>query len=165
MNKAKALVSLRSIECYPEVPVIAINGASREVKAFALFSYHPIRFQEAPYRWAYWQRKKFGNDFTIHGSKHEDGMPWVNHWWEGARGGGGSIWGARKLAYLMGFDEVILCGSPMEVGPYTGNHNFGGLMHRQDVIERYRKEIEMDKDWHDGCLSMSGWTREFLGCP
>jgi len=143
-----------------DAPIIAVNGASREIKAFALFSYHPQRFMEAPYSWIK-KQQKFGSDFTVHGSKTED-LPFVDHWWEGARGNGGSAWGARKMAKLMGFDHVILCGCPLVPGNYAG-HIPGDLMTRRAVVDQYAKEIEADTDWHDGVTSMSGATREILG--
>jgi len=151
----------KAATAYSDVPVIAINGASREVKAFALFSYHPQRFVEAPYRWIEWQRKKFGNGFSVHGTKSTNDMPFVDHWWPGTSGSGGSMWGARKLAWLMGFDPVILCGCPLVPGNYAG-HKLGMLMAHQDVIDRYRHEIQQDEDWHEGVISMSGWTQEFF---
>ena len=147
---------------YPDAPVIAVNDASFEVKAFALFSYHPIRFIEPPFRWIDKQRKKFGSDFTVHGSRFMEDMPFVDYWWEGARGGGTSAWGARKVAKLMGFEKVIFCGCPLSVGNYTG-YKPGKLMAQQKTIDRYRKEIESDIAWHKGCCSMSGWMRDFLG--
>lgn len=148
---------------YKDCPIIAVNGASREVKAFALFSYHPIRFVEAPYSWIK-KQKKFGNDFTVHGARYKKNMPWVDYWWQGARGHGGSAWGARKVAKLMGFDQVILCGCPLVPGNYA-SYRPGDLMTRQDVIDRYRIEIESDIEWHKGVKSMSGWTAQFLGYP
>lgn len=73
------------------------------------------------------------------------------------------MWGARKVAGFMGFGPVILCGCPMETGPYAGNHNLGGFMHRDDVVENLRRGIERETEWHEGVCSMSGWTRGLLG--
>ncbi len=150
-------------EIYPDAQIIAINGAAREVKAFALFSYHPQRFVEAPYGWIN-RQKKFHNDFTVHGSRFAEGMPYVDHWWSGARGHGGSAWGARKLGALMGFDQVILCGCPLVPGNYAGFRP-GDLMSHQDVVDRYLGEIEADVKWHKGVVSMSGATQNLLGAP
>jgi hypothetical protein len=147
---------------YPGTPVIAVNGAGREVKAFALFSYHPQRFIEKGFEWIRHQRRLFGPDFTVHGAKFLPDMPWVQYWHEKACGGGGSAWGARKVASLMGFTKVILCGCPMTVGNYA-SYRLGGLMTQKDVIDRYRHEIERDTKWLDRVYSMSGWTKEFFG--
>jgi len=64
----------------------------------------------------------------------------------------------------MGFSPVVLVGCPLEPGPYVGNHNLGGFMHDRDVVEQMQREIVSDTAWHEGVVSMSGWTAEFLGC-
>lgn len=157
------LVRARAI--FGDCPVIAVNGASREVRAAFLFSAHPARMVERGFNWIHHQRRLFGDGFTVHGATYRDGCPHVDHWWGPMPGGGGSAWGARKVASLMGFSTVVLCGCPLVVGPYVGNHNLGGMMHQQDVVGQYASEIESDTDWHEGCYSMSGKTRAILGCP
>lgn len=152
----------RARTIYPTAPIIAVNGASQEIRAAFLFSFHPERFIESPFKWIDKQRKRFGDGFTVHGSKFIENMPFVNYWWEASRGGGTSAWGAMKVAKLMGFEKVIFCGCPMSPGNYTG-YKPGKLMAQQKTIDRYRKEIEIDKEWHEGCSSMSGWMRELLG--
>ena len=147
---------------YPTAPVVAVNGAAAHVKALALFSKHPARFM--PARWIEKQRR-FHDDFTVHGAVHEDGVPWVQHWWEDARGGGSSAWGARKLAWLMGFDPVILCGAPLEVGGYSGYEMHSALMQSPTIIQDFRDQLKAETEWHEGALSMSGWTADFLGSP
>lgn len=146
------------------VPAIAVNGAAQHVKAVALYSKHPRRFVERGFDWIDRQQRRFGDGFTVHGSRFQPGMPWVDHWWEDARGGGGSAWGARKIASLMGFAPVILCGAPLVPGGYAGNP-IAKVMRQEAVVENLRREIESDADWHEGVLSMSGWTAEFLGRP
>lgn len=142
-----------------------MNGAAREVKAIALFSYHPQRFIELGSEWIRHQRRLFGPGFTVHSSRMEPGMPYVNHWWQDARGGGGSAWGARKLAWLMGFYPVILVGCPLLPGNYA-SHRMGMNMTKPEIVRQYAAEIESDTDWHEGAYSMSGATREILGgCP
>ena len=146
-------------QLYPDAPVIAVNGAAGEVKACALYSKHP----EKMIQWIKRQRQ-FGLGFTVHGSKHKSHCPWVDHWWPDARGGGGSAWGARKVATLMGFAPVVLCGSPLDPGGYASNP-IAKLMRREDVIENLRCEIEADTEWHEGVYSMSGFTKKLLGSP
>lgn len=149
---------------FPSAPCIAVNGAAREVKALALFSCHPERFVEKGCEWIRHQQRLFGDDFSVHGSKYLPAMPWVAHWWPDARGAGGSAWGARKLAWLMGFEPVILVGCPLLPGNYAG-HKPGALMTRSDVVAQYASEIASDKDWHEGAYSMSGATKDILGFP
>jgi hypothetical protein len=143
-----------------------VNGAAGEVKAAALYSKHPERFVAPRFQWIARQRRRFGRDFTVHGSNIAKNGPMahVTYWWQDARGGGGSAWGARKLAWLMGFDPVILCGCPLVPGNYTG-HRLGELMTREDVIDNLRREIEAESEWHEGAYSTSGWTEKFLGSP
>lgn len=146
-----------------DAPVIAVNGSSREVKAFALFSAHPERMVERGHEWIRHQRRLFGEDFTVHGATCRGDCPWVNYWWGPMPGGGGSAWGARKIAKLMGFTKVVLCGCPLLPGNYTG-YRPGMLMTKSEVTDQYASEIKSDVDWHKGAYSMSGKTREILGC-
>ncbi|KKK62181.1 hypothetical protein LCGC14_3006910 [marine sediment metagenome] len=132
----------RSQSFFPDAPIIAVNGASREVKAFALFSQHPERFVQFGHEWIRRQNK-------------------FHYWWD-IELGGGSAWGARKMAHYMGFDTVILCGCPLEIGNYASGQP-GMLMTRKNVIDDLRFSIERDVKWHGGVYSMSGWTKEFLG--
>jgi hypothetical protein len=150
-----------------DVPIIAVNGAAGEVKAFALFTQHP---REQP-RWIK-QQRKFHDDFTTHAAGtahlknnlgHHVRCPWVQYWWEGVASGGTSGWGARRLAHFMGFDRVALCGIPMDKGKYVYRAMIGRAWQSDDTIEHYRKQIEADSEMHDGVISFSGWTREFFG--
>lgn len=153
LEKARAVLG--------DVPVIAVNGASREVRAVALFSQHYERLLSS--RWIHHQQRRFGDDFTVH-SVGDHGPEYVHHWWP-IRRAGGSAWGARKVAALIGFDPVVLCGCPMQTGPYVAGHSIGGLMQREEVVSELRRQIKADRAWHEGCLSISGWTRDLLGTP
>lgn len=132
------------------------------MKASFLYSKHPERMVG---KGGYWIQKqqRFHEDFTVHGSKFHENMPWIDYFWEGARGGGGSGWGARKLASLLGFSTVILCGMPLESGNYASG--LSKLMKNPEIIDNLRREIEADVEWHEGVTSMSGWTRELLCSP
>lgn len=154
----------RARDTFGDCPVIAVNGAANEVKAFALFSFHPERFMARGYDWIGRQQRRFGRGFTVHGSRHMPICHWVDHWWEGARGGGSSAWGARKMAKLMGFGPVVLVGCPLSPGGYAGPW-LPDLMGDVEVTERYAKEIEAGDEWHEGAVSMSGRTAEILGSP
>ena len=150
-----------------DVLVIAINGAAREVEAFALYSGHPERFIEL--RWIYHQARLFGDDFTVHSASKDAqkraSCPHVDHWWEGTRvAHGTSAWAARKMAHFMGFDLVVLCGAPLVPGNYAGG-KFSDQMNNPEVMQRYCRIIKAETKWHEGCVSMSGATAEILGCP
>jgi len=141
---------------YPDAPVIAVNGAAKAVKAIGLYSFHPERFETLGWRQS--QTDLFGSCPT-----HAP-VPEADYVWPDTKGGGGSAWGARKTAALMGFDLVILCGCPMIPGVYVGNHNFSGGMHDQQIVDDLFQGMVRDEQHHKGCISMSGRTRELLGC-
>ena len=148
----------RARDIYGDVPVIAVNGASREMKAVALVSQHPERFMENG--WIRNQQRLFGDGFSVNAPLPAQDMPWVDRWWDVTLGGG-SAWVARKIASLMGYGLVVLCGAPLVPGNYTG-HRPGQLMSRENIVADLRAGIERDTAWHAGCVSMSGWTRELL---
>ena len=163
----------RARSLYPDAPAIAVNEASKAVKAFAIFSLHP----EKMLRWRALQDLHFGEGYKTHtGGKYcdvpnrEKKYPGVDCWWPEANGGGTSVWAAQKMGKLMGFEKRILVGAPLVPGNYADKgfaKAFREGQRRKDgkgeVLEHYRAFIEKDTDWHEGCTSMSGWTREFLG--
>lgn len=156
----------RARTLFPEAPCIAINGAAKEVKALVLYSWHPDRFIERPHAWIEKQRAYFGGGFSVHGARPYPEMPWVEHWWHCTKkGGGGSAWGARKMAWLMGFDPVVLVGCPLVPGPYVNGGGIGGFMLKDHIVQSYVDQIKKDRDWHAGAYSMSGETRRILGAP
>lgn len=150
---------------FPDVPVIAVKDAARYVKAFALFGMHPAKMPRMVT-----VQKRIHSDFTTHMSGRQ--KDWTkfgyshsfepDYWWEGCDIGS-STWGARRMASFMGFDIVILCGMPMEVGGYP--HGPSMSFNDPSIIERYRREILSDVGFHEGVYSLSGWTREVFGCP
>lgn len=155
----------------PDAPVIAVNGAARNVRASFLFTQHPRKFPT----WIEAQRSRFWSEFTTHaagrahtrtniGVKIED-WPFVDHWWEGIATGGTSGWGARRLAAALGFTEVILCGMPLEPGGYAE----GGIASKSNrsvaTMQHYREQILADTAMHAGVVSLSGWTRDTFGRP
>ncbi len=153
----------------PVAPIMAINGAAGQVPADFLFSIH---YEKLP-RWIALRVARFEGDFTVHGvgtliaGKQEirqaEGT-YVDYWWPDARGSGTSTWSGAKIARLMGFTEIILCGMPLEHGTYSDG-SLANDFTRARILTRYREAVERDCEWHDGVFSMSGWTREFFGEP
>ena len=165
----------------PGAAVIAVNGASARVKADFLYSYHFMNFRRKG--WLDRQAGNFGpgrqagnlgpSRFSVHSTAAKSeaeqasrahSAPWVDYWWREARGQGTSAWCAVKLARLLGFDEIILCGAPLAPGPYAGGR-MARDFNRPRILERYRAGIAGDQAWHEGVGSMSGWTRDFFGEP
>ena len=147
---------------FPDAPAIAVNGAAKEVPAFALFTLHP---EKMPVLWAAEQRRRFGTGFTTHtgGKAERQDAPGIDHWWPEAAGRGTSTWAAAKMARLMGFDRIVLCGMPLEPGPYADGRPAFAFMRRQ--LEGYRAYVAGDTAWHRGVSSLSGWTRDLFGEP
>ena len=160
----------RARQLFPDAPAIAVNNAAGKLRAFALFTLHARKFP----KWIAAQRASFGEGFATHSSgtvveKTKFGKqialkPFVDYWWQNAAGNGTSTWGARKLARYMGFDRVVLVGMPLEVGGYAGGR-MAKAFQQHSVVEDYRRYILRDTAFHDGVVSMSGWTRELFGGP
>ena len=160
---------------FPHAPVIAVNDAAGAVRAFALFSLHPRKMVG-------WRAEqiKFCGGSGAHTSTHSAGVRHrrtnvgvdpddhdIDFWWMEALSTGSSGWSARKMARLMGFDRVILCGMPMQKGKYAPHTKgrWNRAWQDQSTVKHYRRGIMEDADWHDGVFSMSGWTREVFGYP
>jgi hypothetical protein len=157
----------------PDAQVIAINEACKAVRAFAIFTLHPEKLR----RFREQQDLHFGKGhYTCHtGGKHcakMAGNPLLDYGWPAASGGGTSVWTAQKMARLMGFEERILVGAPLIHGNYADRSPAKGFREgwqrrdgKGEVLANYRAFVERDTDWHEGCYSMSGFTREVLGAP
>ena len=159
----------RAREIFPDAPVIAVNGAAGEVPSRFLFSQHPLSLP----RWIGQQRERFGSTLEVHaaGERHRrnrlgkrPNCPWVDYWWDGIASGGTSAGGARRLAKALGFAPVILCGAPLDPGPYA-YRDISKLNMKLSVMRRYRSAVEADVAHHEGAYSMSGWTRQLLKEP
>lgn len=95
---------------------------------------------------------------------HKD-YPWVDGWWPKLAGSGSSAWFAAKASLIMGHERVILCGVPLEPGPYADGLHAPTFEDHTGTVRTMREVIQRD-DWaHDAVSSMSGWTKEFFGSP
>lgn len=159
----------RARELRPGASVIVVNQAATEIEAFAVFSLHhkPSKLDV----WAEKQRQRFGKPVEVHahsgaGSYEVNAQlyPYVDYWWDAAKGKGTSAWAAAKLAILMGFSEAILCGVLIDRAPYA-NATFCRDFRSQAVLNIYRGYIKKDKAWHSRIYAMSGWPRGLLGLP
>lgn len=155
----------------PNLPIIAVNKACEVIKAFAIYSFH---FERGKLDlWAEVQRKRFGEGFAVFGPGKKEwyehnkrNYPHVEYWAPSTASRGSSGWCAVKLAKLLGFDEVIMCGIPVQPGPYADRrHAMYWQSKRTNAVEQFRKAIEDDKGSHAGVRSMSGWSRQLLGAP
>jgi hypothetical protein len=120
----------------------------------------PARFQTRRIRWVTAGRDS-DLDFT-----------WPElRWVYGGSGFGAALWARHG----MGFDEVILCGVPMEHGGYAPeiaafkrpHADRGRSFADVSQLERWRAAIGefAAQGKTEGIRSMSGWTRDALGAP
>lgn len=153
------------------LPVIAVNKAAEHIKAFAVFSFHFERDKLG--LWATEQNKRFGRGCAVFAPGKKDWLehnqrnyPYVDHWAPETASRGSSGWCAARLARLLGFEEIVLCGVPVEGRRYAdrtpARYWQGG---DTNAVRQFRKAIEADRENHQGVYSMSGWTRELLGAP
>jgi hypothetical protein len=155
----------------PGLPRIAVNEAAVHIPAFAIYSFHTEHTKLG--RWANEQRKNFGDGFTVHGSGSKDfyehnirNYPHVQYWWSATASRGSSGWCARILGRLMGFDEVVLCGIPLDHRRYADKKPaWYWQSGRTNAVTVFQKAVKEDVVHHAGVVSMSGWTRELLGAP
>jgi hypothetical protein len=155
----------------PGLPIIAVNKAAEHIKAFAVYSFHFDR--EKLGLWAAEQKKRFGEGVAIFGPGKKDWLahnqrnyPYVDYWAPGTANQGSSGWCAARLARMLGFDEIILCGIPIEGRRYA-DRSPARYWQAGDTnaVAQFRKAIAADTDNHKGVYSMSGWTRDLLGVP
>lgn len=153
-------------ELRPGAEVIAVNRAAKAVKAFALFTLHPV---EMPLLFAVEQTTRFGGGFTTHSggraathADRADRWTGIDYWWPRAAGRGTSTWAAAKMGRMMGFDEIVICGMPLDSGNYA-DKNIAKSFKMPGIVESYRQFIVGDKDWHEGVVGVSGFAAETFG--
>jgi hypothetical protein len=92
-------------------------------------------------------------------------------WVSGSSGFSAALWARHG----MGFDEVILCGIPLDSGGYTAEIGDWKLLQgdkktsfvNATVLDSYRSTVAVCRNAGktEGIVSMSGWTRQELGAP
>jgi len=155
----------------PGLPIIAVNKAAEHIKAFAVYSFHFERDKLGI--WSRVQRERFGPEVAIFGPGKKDWLehnqrnyPYVDYWAPVTACQGSSGWCAVRLAHLLGFEERILCGIPIEARRYADRTEARYWQSsKTHAVSTFRKHIEKDKAYHSGTYSLSGWTRELLGEP
>lgn len=149
-----------AVELRPSHTIIAVNAAAEVVAADHLFTLHPEKMEV-------WRERQFqltGRWAPTHSAPRPRPNVDIDFWWESAGGKGTSGWGAAKMAQAMGYDEIILCGVPMDAMPYQHRGPAKAFM-APAVLDIYRRAIASETAWHAKVRSMSGWTRQLLGAP
>jgi hypothetical protein len=155
----------------PEAHVMTINGAAQLVeKIDHMLCGHgekASQFIEA-------RRKRFPLPPYIHASRRGGTDPnGVTHIWENVSTGGTSAWKAVRVGKAMGYDEIILCGCPIDSSGYTEGES-DGISHscariglgEGRMYDNYRRTFAVRaKGEGQNVYSMSGYSRELLGAP
>ncbi len=107
--------------------------------------------------------------FTGHSVRPELGKtpedyPSVTHWWKHLSASGSSSWFAARIARIIGFDEIILCGVPLSPMGYADDKT-APKWDRERAVAAFHRAVTKDRAMHEFTFSMSGWTKELLGAP
>ena len=167
----------------PDADVIAVKFSVAIVHARIAVTHHAEHAQ----RMKAIHRGRWGDEVEIHMPKKKIMEKFKQHvdraWPELIGTGGTSAWGAAKIAKLLGYEEVILCGCPLEVAKHGdcyhdpeifdaavasgASRNRGEPFANSNAIRGYQRFIESDivLGAASGIRSMSGWTRKKLGAP
>lgn len=101
----------------------------------------------------------YGKTFLTHSVREYDGIDYV--WY---LSGGASMSGisAIDLCVLLGYENIILCGVPMDDSGY-----FYGRPKNPEVCDKYRQEEvrRLKVKFGDRVKSLSGYTKEVFGEP
>ncbi len=142
------------------------------------------------------RRERFPNapPWRLHASTHphrqkacKELFPSVTDWWPHEVGvAATSASKAAKIGFLLGYDEVILCGCPMDGSGYFAGEAevpqhvnclrigdsgmaYGMRIPVQEarIIQGYRAKLKIlaDGEFKGRVFSMSGYSRDVLGSP
>lgn len=152
--------------------VIVVNEAGRVVRGDHLVTQHPEK--------ALWFREcSLNPDITIHTGKPRQraSQAGINVYWPDcvtlATSGGSAI----AIALRMGFEEIILCGMPMNGGDgyfkqsviEQDEPRFGLEPSASDYVRNYQEKLvefaKKEPEALNRVRSLSGFTRELFGAP
>ena len=125
-----------------------------------------------------YRREKFPDapPVLVHAS-YREGRPMpdcVTHRWRGVATGGTSAWKAVRIGKAMGYDEIILCGCPLEATGYFNeaetasfNHTCARIGHGEGrMYHNYRATFaKRAREEGEHVYSMSGYSQSCLGAP
>lgn len=109
------------------------------------------------------RRQEYAQEFTppVHTHSCNDGAMW--RWPFGAHGT--SAMGAALSGIAMGYEQIVLCGVPLDDGPHNGEPPWRKTNFSAEVREG-DKHWQRFADFFGGqVLSLSGRTKDWLGEP
>jgi len=106
------------------------------------------------------------NNFNSHTTRPVTGLTHVWKWLSPSFGLSG--YAAMQIAYLMGFDKIILCGCPGDATKrffdFNGRRECDGFDYQKEGnLEQLTKEMKRVPEFKAKVRSMSGFTKEFFG--
>lgn len=183
----------QALKLRPFASLMLVNGACT---AFEHAEHVLAGHEEKAEFFARERRERFPSapPWRLHASSHPHRMacakqlfPSVTDWHPHEVGvGATSASKAAKLGFILGFDEVILCGCPMDQPGYfpgeakvpqhvsclrIGDHglayNSQAKVQETRIIRGYREKLKIlaEGEFKGRVYSMSGFTRECLGPP
>ena len=157
----------RARKLRPGAYLIGVNRSVQNYKCDMMVSLD----RQGAKEWQAEHQKKFGL-IQIHSRMLKQrsvisAEPWINYWWYNYDPGGTSSWLAVKIAHAIGFQEIVLCGVPLEKGPSLPDDRWSDWSERSQLItiDTFRSAVLRDHYLHSKIKSMSGWTKKVFGEP
>lgn len=161
----------KALRARPDATIIAINDVAGYINAEFVTSIHCEKMQE-------FRAKSINKKIkTLSGGIYNAACD-VDHWFSSCNSGGTSAGSALKIARKMGFDEIILCGCPMNGGDgyfyrrakptqFLMQKRFGDASPRSSSVVAHQMNLryEMEGNGYNMVKSMSGFTAELFGKP
>lgn len=158
-----------ALRARPNAAVIALNDAASVVFADYLVTLHP----EDAHKFR--ANSKNPNIIVLSGQIYNPQHD-VNFWFDDCNSGGTSAGSAIKVAKAMGFEEIILCGCPMQGGDgyfdrapkrHMMAQRIGDAPSNASIVLGHQQRLEQEAAASDYSMvkSMSGWTAELFGVP
>lgn len=151
---------------------MAVNYAVRGIFADWIFTFHPELAQV--FRALSWNQEALVHCCVHNGSRGLDHYPNVNVWWPRLAAGGGSSWGAARVALHMGYTEVIFAGVPLDPnggyawpvpGPSVPNWSLSGRGEANATSMARHMRHEAAGPFGRQVWSMGGATAIIFGYP
>jgi hypothetical protein len=183
----------RALKLRPFASIMLVNGACTAIEN----AEHVLAGHEEKAEFFARERKARypnGPQYRLHACAHPHRkqmmskmFPSVTDWWPHEVGAGAtSASKGIRLAFMLGADEVILCGCPMDqpgyfegeakvpqhvscqrIGDHGMAHGLGIPVQETRIVKAYRSRFKQlaETEFKGRVFSMSGFTREQLGSP
>lgn len=169
-------------ECRPEASVMSIGHAAGMTKAdFVMTDHYEVHSELRALQ------DRYHTEYSTHCTRASGWQkyPAVDYWWDLPRAIATSAESAIDIGLAMGFDEIILCGCPLEGGtiqhpkqrekdgdiwpPPRDLRAHGRKLGEEtsdEILATFRRNFLLLADkWLGHVFSMGGYTQSILGSP